>query len=282
MKITNELGLPDAIVQAITNDPYSAGDCDISCTSLIAPPRQKALMKQFSDQLQIDASSRIWALVGQAVHGILERSAPENCLAENRLTIERMGWKISGAFDTLNVAQGLLQDYKVTSAWSVKDGGKSEWECQLNILATILRDHGYEVKKAEIIAILRDWRKSEAFQNHDYPQSQAVKLDIPLWSEEKCEEYIYERVRLHQMAREKLPECSPEDRWQTSDTWAVIKDGAKRASKVCYSESDAALEANERGAGYVVQYRRGASKRCESYCDCSVVCDQWKELQPKP
>lgn len=279
MKITNKLGLPAPIVQAISNDPYNPGHSDITCTGLIAPPRQKALMKLHADKLEIDASSRVWALVGQAVHGILERSCPENCLSEERLYIERCGWKIGGQYDYFDPASGLLQDYKVTSVWSVKDGAKSEWLAQLNILATIMREHGYQINQLQIVAILRDWRKSESYQNSDYPQMQSILIDIPLWSEEKCEEYIFERVRLHQMARDNLPECSAEERWQTADIWAVMKDGGKRAKKVCISENEAGIYCADCGAGHYVEYRRGLSKRCESYCDCAIVCDQWKKIQ---
>jgi len=38
MQITNRLNLPAAIVEAVRNDPYSSGDCDISCTRLVGPP----------------------------------------------------------------------------------------------------------------------------------------------------------------------------------------------------------------------------------------------------
>ncbi len=44
-KWTNALNLPAPIVAAITNDPYSSGDADISVTSLIAPARQRELMR---------------------------------------------------------------------------------------------------------------------------------------------------------------------------------------------------------------------------------------------
>ena len=53
-----------------------------------------------------------------------------------------------------------IQDYKVTSVWSViptKDnpnGYKEDWEYQLNSYAWLGRKNGYRAKKLQIIAIL--------------------------------------------------------------------------------------------------------------------------------
>ena len=51
MKITNELGLPEALVAAVRNDPYDAGTCDISVTKLISPPRMVALEAEHGKEI---------------------------------------------------------------------------------------------------------------------------------------------------------------------------------------------------------------------------------------
>ena len=38
MKLTNKFQLPLALVNAVKNDPYNPGVCDLSVTRLIAPP----------------------------------------------------------------------------------------------------------------------------------------------------------------------------------------------------------------------------------------------------
>jgi len=99
MILTNKLGLPRSIENAVRNDPYSRGNADISVTGLIGPPRKRQLEIQFFDQITEDVSERIWALWGQIGHGILERAGDGDAIHEKRLFIERYGWIISGSFD---------------------------------------------------------------------------------------------------------------------------------------------------------------------------------------
>lgn len=102
MRVTNKLGLPEAIVEAVANDDYTRGECDLSVTQLIAPPRQVELIRQHEDELEEDAADRIFLLMGKIAHGILEKAAPRGAaITEERLFIDVDGWRISGAFDSL-------------------------------------------------------------------------------------------------------------------------------------------------------------------------------------
>lgn len=100
MKLTNRLGLPRSIENAVRNDRYSRGNADISVTGLIGPARKRALEIKHADEITEDVAERIWALMGQIAHGILQR-ADDGSLTEKRLFIERHGWRISGQFDRL-------------------------------------------------------------------------------------------------------------------------------------------------------------------------------------
>jgi len=277
MKITNRLNLPSALVAAVANDPYQPGECNITVSRLIQPPRKVALEALYSKEITEDVSDRLWALFGQAVHVILERAETE-ALVEQRLTIQRQEWKISGRFDRFAFTEGILQDYKVCSAYAVKNGTKQEWDCQLNILATILREHGHDIRQLEVVAILRDWSKNYVSRGSDYPDRQVLKIEIPLWSLEKCEEYLDERIRLHQMARTNLPECSPEERWAKPDQWALTKDGRKTAVRVYDQEIEAQVALRMAGPNHAIEHRPGKNLRCESYCPAAPFCDQWKTL----
>jgi len=275
MRITNKFNLPEAIVNAIKNDPYNAGDCDISVTRLISPPRKVALERQHFKDLELEAVDMFWALFGQSIHVILER-AELVADTETRLVIERQGWKISGQFDRFDPISGILTDYKVTSCYSVKNGSRSEWIAQMNILATLLREHGYTVKQLQIVVILRDWSKSQAQRSSDYPTQPVVTIDIPLWSEEKCEEYIDERIRLHQVARDKLPDCSAEERWQTANIYALMKEGRKTAVKLFEDENEAEVACKAAGDKHHLVFRPGRSIRCENYCPAAPFCEQYQ------
>lgn len=144
MKITNKYGLPEALVAAIANDPYDPGKGDITVTRLIAPPRKVLLEARHAHEISEDVSDRLWSLLGQSVHVILER-AEKTAVTEERLSITRQGFTVSGKFDRFVLTDGLLQEYKVTTAYTVRNGGRDEWEAQLNLLAAILRENGHQV-----------------------------------------------------------------------------------------------------------------------------------------
>ena len=75
MLITNNEALPQPIVDAVTKDPYSRGDSDISVTQLLQPARKVVLEKKHDHEMVVDAADRLFALLGQIGHGILERAA---------------------------------------------------------------------------------------------------------------------------------------------------------------------------------------------------------------
>jgi hypothetical protein len=83
MQLTNRLNLPDALVAAIANDSYVGGG-DISVTKLIDSPQIRTLGRKYKDSIVVDVSERIWALMGQAVHTVLER-ANTSAVVEQRL-----------------------------------------------------------------------------------------------------------------------------------------------------------------------------------------------------
>lgn len=276
MNITNHANLPDAIVQAVINDPYNAGDCDISVTRLIGPPQLRILERQHQDDIEEDAADRIWSLVGQIGHGILER-AETVAITEERLFAEVEGWTVSGQFDRLVLLpDGTLQDYKFTSVWAVLDGVKPEWEAQLNMLRYLAEVNGYPpIRRLEIVAILRDWSKGKARAGGNYPRMQVKVLDVPLWSKGKTSRYMISRVRLHQAAEAgNIPPCTPSERWERPTTYAVKKPGRKSAIRVFEDMERAQALAGQTPNGYV-EIRRGESIRCADYCAVRDFCPQW-------
>lgn len=82
------------------------------------------------------------------------------------------------------------------------------------------------------------------------------------------------RIRLHQQARVELPECSPEERWATSDQWALMKEGRKTAIKLYDTESEAQVALSACGPKHFVERRLGRDIRCADYCPVSKFCQQ--------
>lgn len=238
MILTNNKNLPEAIVSAIQNDPYSKQGADFSVTELIKPPRIRALEIQHKTDITEDVSDRLWALYGQVAHLILER-ANQADLAEKRfftqVEVGGKSYSLSGQLDTLSLVDNILSDYKFTTAWGfmANKEPKPEWTAQLNIQNFLLHKNGLSASKLQIVGLLRDWQIVSSKKNRDYPQAQVAVQPIQMWTLEETEKYIKERVRLHLEALSVLPECDKDDHWG----W----------------------------------------KRCASYCAPSLYCSQYAE-----
>ena len=284
MKFTNEYGLPSALVDAIINDPYSRGSADISVTQLIQPPKIRVLTSRHRDEMVEDVVDRVWALVGNSTHEVLERAAHKDAIQEERLSINVAGWDISGQVDMYE--DGIVTDWKITSVYSILNGIKPEWVNQLNCYSEMFRQAGFPVNAVQIIAILRDWSKFGGQRSQNYPTKQVVKLPIDLWGHVEALTYIRGRVLLHQAASalsdDEIPICTPEERWHKDDTWAVVKGKNKRATRVFNSLEEAEsfkanIEENSKDK-YRIDERPGEDTRCLHYCACSQFCNHFKSL----
>jgi hypothetical protein len=94
-----------------------------------------------------------------------------------------------------------------------------------------------------------------------------------MWTLEEAEEFIEERIVLHQAAEKLQILCTDEERWYTGTTYAITKPGMSRALKVL---DDRPLPSDV-PEGYTVEERPGVYRRCESYCEVRAFCTQHKE-----
>lgn len=292
MKITNKHNLPEPIVKALSHDSYDKGNSNRSITQLIDAPRISILAKEHDDKIEKDVSEMLWSVFGNSVHSMFEKGADSvQDISEERLFVECEGWTISGAIDLQTVDYGgiAISDYKCTSVWSVIFG-KVEWEKQLNGYAWLVRHaKGKTVTRLQIVAVLRDWNWRDAKNRpSDYPQAPLVIVDVPLWTNEKQDEYFTGRVKLHQSAEYSnltngtLPDCSAEERWEKKPSYAVKNGTNKRAVRVLQSEEEAEKFIRQRGLSkkHWVEKREGESTRCEqNYCNVADYCDQFKRMQ---
>mgnify|MGYP003144469887 FL=1 len=292
MKYTNRHKIPQEIINAVHNDSYSKGKATISATGLLQPPRIRLLAQENYEKLTIDVSDEIWKLLGQSVHTILERANENNedVITEQRMFTVVNDWTVSGQTDSIDVKSNTLKDYKVTSVWSIVSAlkeGKVEWEQQLNIYAYLYKQTtGKTIDQLNIIAIARDWNKNQYLRSGgDYPPSPVTVLDIDLWSDEEQEDFIKQRVSIHQEAEvdylinDKLPFCTDEERWRRKDTYRVEKKGRKTAVRVL----DTQEEADEYVGGHKdskllkIVLAKGECVRCANYCDVAEFCNQYNE-----
>lgn len=290
MRYINPSNLPRPLFDAIARDDHVSLGSDIGASGIPAPPRQVALLHQYrdGDAITIDVRSRFFALLGQAVHVILERAAKADGItvfAEERAEILVEGWRVAARLDHLAYdATRTLTDYKVTSVFAVKNWQrepKEEWVAQVNVTHLIVVEGlGLDpFRKLQITAMCRDFSKLEALRYQDYPEAEILNLAVPLWPLDKARAYLRERVLLHQAARRVLPECTGPERWAKPDIYAVKKAGRQKAvNGGLYTEREEAERHAARAADLSVEFRPGTSDRCRFYCDARQVCTQGQAL----
>jgi len=287
MKLTNKHNLPDTFVNVIRRPQYSRGDAEISVTEILSPPQQVQLRRRHADEIEVDAADQVWSLFGSACHNILQHGKDDHHVVEERLFITFDGWRISGQIDLQEIQPDgsvIISDYKVTSAWAVQQE-KTDWVDQLNLYAWLIETvKSVSVSGLKIVGIVRDWSRREAGLKEGYPQAPIVVLDIPLWPPEEREAFVKHKLGLHNEAvfsavSGQMPECTPEQMWERPTTYAVMREGGKRAKRVFESLDKAATFRAEQTGAHYVETREGGRTRCESFCQAAPFCDQWKNYR---
>jgi hypothetical protein len=222
--------------------------------------------------------------------------------------VTKSGKIISGGTDHYSSKNKCITDYKLTPIWSWiyrnRTGSKiEEWTKQLNMYRLFLENAGYEVNRLQTVAIFRDYSKTDASRERNYPNPVEV-IEIPLLGldvvEQMIENKIAEIEKYTNYSDDDIPICEPKDRWQGKDSYAVMKKGNKRASKVEYSYAaaksmvdveiqkiaekeiqggkDAANAYKKASAMFNIEKRTAKPTRCISYCPVNKFCNFYKSL----
>ena len=300
MKYTNKHNLPKTLFECISKDVYDIKPSQVnmfSVTSLLNDPKSKILFNRHIDEVEEDVSNLIWSLLGTSVHATLDRLTTQDRILEKRFyldyikdeLVEKKETKpdtiyVTGQCDVYEKDTLTVLDYKVTSVWAVLNV-KKEWEEQLNCYAYFYRRAGYFVNKLGIVAILKDWNKRSS-TSPKYPNAPACLIKIPLWSMDKQKQFIKDKMKLHlaylHMEDDDIPECSPMARWRQKDVWAVVKNDAKKATKLFDNEMDAMQYGFARSDKsdkdvYNVQFRKAVDRKCQEYCKVNSFCNYYKD-----
>lgn len=284
MKITNRYGLPESFVKMATSD-YKYTEKRYSATQLLDSTRACMLKRRHNDELEEDVSDLVFALFGQLSHAILERTGGgELDFTEDKLVtrVNEEGYELSGIFDLFSPEEKLVTDYKTCSVWKVTYGDYSDWRKQLLIYAWQLRKIGFEVNSGQIIAIMRDWQKSKAKFDKNYPQHQVEKIVFKFSEKDfiEIEKWISERfaeiIEAEKLPDDELPMCSQAERFNDGDTYAVMKKGRQRALRVLKSETEASSWMEMNGGDYI-ETRPGTDKKCLEYCSVAPFCEYYQK-----
>lgn len=291
--ITNNLNLPQPFVDAATSD-YKPTEGRYSVTRVLGSPCEAVLLRRHGDELDGDVADYVWQIFGSAVHKVLEESKEtDDQIKENFITVpilERNGkqYVLSGIFDLYDDSTGTVTDWKTCGVikWQKKEF--DDYRMQLLLYCWMLRKIGLNARKGEIVMLLRDWSKSKARFDKDYPDCQVKKIEFKFNDKhfEDAERYVNEWFKEVAIAEslpdERLTPCTPRQRWHRDDKWAVKKKGTKRAVRVLDSEDDADALAKQlsdkNGKPYCVEYRKGEDVKCEMYCSVVRWCPYGKNL----
>ena len=305
-KITNRTGmsLPLAIWCAVDDYDYSTEENLISATTMMKPTKQIVLGRRYKDaDKEFDVDDLIASSMGTALHDSVENAWKQRdkvietldsmgymnsediydkVTFEKRTVKELDGFKISGKFDM--VFDGIVADIKSTSTWTHIFGSKdSDYSLQMSIYRwlnpeLITNDVGY------IEYIFTDWSAVKARQDSQYPQTRVLSHKIDLMSINDTETWLKAKIKEitynESIEDSKLPECTPEELWQSADTWKYYAGASRaRATKNFDNESDALKMQMSKGKGDVVKFS-GEVKRCK-YCSYTEFCTQYVQLKLK-
>lgn len=205
------------------------------------------------------------------------------------------GKVISGGIDLFDRVTKRIEDWKLTSVftWIYRNrpgSRKDEWTKQLNMYRYLMMKNGYDVNELKINMIFRDFSRSKSKYEHDYPD-EIEEMNIEILPIEVVESFIEDKVneieKYNNVTDDELPVCTPMERWQGKDTWAVMKKTNKTASKVCFSYSSAEEYINSTVADnnklkmsdFRIEKRSATPIRCLDFCGCREYCKFYKSLK---
>ena len=287
-RITNIYNLPQPFVDLVSGDTYSKVESDITTTGLAQPPKIAELTRRHSSEITMDASEKVWTMMGTANHYVLEQIAlrnPERYVTEKRFYVDIDGVKLGGQIDLFDRETETLWDYKVSSVYKAMSDDKLEWTKQANVNKLLCEHNGIHPKKLAILLVMKDWKRKEAEFKSEYPKCAIQEIPLPIWREEETLAYIKSRINLHNAAKlieveDAIPVCTEEERWAKPTTWAVLKEkGAKRAVNGGIYELESEAIAHAKRISGAIEKRDGSNPRCENYCQVKKWCQFGRSLK---
>ncbi|AHC94012.1 exonuclease [Achromobacter phage JWAlpha] len=323
MRITNTAGvsLPVAIWLVHDEYDYVKEDNYISATALMKPIRQIVLASKVDPETQsIDVMDMLKTSLGHAIHDSIERAwtrgaekalrllgypqkvrdairinPSEAVLKDNpdcipiyleqraikEIEVSGQTYRVGGKFDI--VTEGLLQDYKSTSAFVWVKGSRDEEHMQQGSIYRWLHPDKITSDFIRINYIFTDWKRGDAKRDPNYPQHPIMHKDIPLMSPEATEKWIRGRIaeiiKYQDAPENQVPECTDEELWRSDPVYKYFSDPAKaqipgaRSTKNFDELHEARAHLSAKGGVGVIVPVESAPKRCD-YCGVYDVCKQ--------
>jgi hypothetical protein len=319
LQITNQLGINLPLAVWLIHDEYDYVDKPnyISVTTLMRPLKQIILAQRIPpEQRTADVAEFIARALGHSIHSAIENAwksghkralkllgYPEavidrivinpsdeylvehpDCIAvymEQRafkqVLVNGVTYTIGGKFDF--VAEGMVQDFKSTSAFSWLFGTKDDDHSLQGSAYRWLNPEKITEGVICINYIFTDWSKVQARSNPKYPQQRVEKKFVPLRSVEDTDTWVKNKLTLIQRylnsPEDEMPECNDEELWRSDPAYKYYKNPENtqgRSTKNFTSLAEANAHRAEKGVGVVITVP-GEVKAC-AYCPAFNGCKQ--------
>jgi hypothetical protein len=285
MKITNKKKLPKALENFALKNQKPWNEKDYSATTILAPTREILLKRRHDGEIEMDVSDMVWMILGTAVHKIMEEH-DETGNSEISFREEVLDdYYLTGRADLYNEETYSLEDYKTASVWKMIYKDFEDWKKQGLIYSWLLRKQGKFVQTLKFHALLKDWnagdKRRAEFKGDYYPENPIVTWEYNVSSAdiEDIEFFIKKRItelmESERLPDEELPLCSAEERWNTGDKYAVVKENRKTAIRVFDTKEEAENFIKFEEPKATIQFRKGEDKRCKDYCPVNQFCDHY-------
>lgn len=293
----------------------------ISVTSLMKPLRQTVLRYRLpvEERPQEDVEDFISRAMGNAVHDSIEKAWTRNYKrnlqrlgypmavierilinpteedlkanpkaipvyveqrAMKKVKVRGQEWIVGGKFDM--VSEGIVQDFKTTSAFVWVNGGRDdEHQLQGSLYRWLNPDKIHE-DFIRINYLFTDWAKFQAKSNPKYPQQRVEFKDIPLLDITTTEDWVNKKleqiIHFTKLPEDQIPLCTDEELWMSDPKYKyyakpeTATNGGRSTKNFDNLAEAKAFMISKGGVGIVVT-EKGQPKRCE-YCDVFGICKQ--------
>ena len=144
------------------------------------------------------------------------------------------GYTLSGQFDLYCGKTHKITDYKTCSTWKIIFGDYNDWRQQLLIYSWMMRQIGFPVECAEVVAMMKDHSKMKAKRDVEYPLMpvQVITFDFFDSDFEEIEGWLKERFalieKMEELPDDELPLCTEGERFNSGTKYAVMQKRRKR------------------------------------------------------
>lgn len=283
MKITNNMNLPQALVNAVSVERHNKPG-EISATTLIKGCKEFLLTDRHWDEMTDDAANRIWSVFGTAVHALFEHQK-DNTFHEEQLKVPMEKWTVTGTIDSYDLEQGIVVDWKTTSIWKAVYKDFDDYKRQGLIYAWLLKKNGLPCHKCRFVLFLKDHSYTKSLTDSSYPQAPSFVYEFDVTPEmiEETEQFIKLKLEaleeFKNLPDDEIPPCAPVERWAEPTTWAVMKPGRKSAIRVLNDRNlaESFLATQPTKDKCYVEERIGTDKKCNKrYCLAAPFCNHYK------